>query len=426
MRFLVSALGSAGDVHPFIAVSQALIARGHGVRMIASPYFEARIRRAGIQFVALGTSADYEGLVARPDLWDSRRGARYILDELLNRLPEAYAVTDAAARATDTVMVGSTLSWATRLVQERRGIPAATVHLSPVCLQSATDPSVIPGVGDLSWMPTPALRWLQERGERLVLDRFIGPRLNAMRAALGLAPVDRIWSRWIHSPQLVVGAWPAWFAPVQPDWPPRTETSGFPVYDEGRAALDRSLAAFLDAGPAPIGVTPGSAMAHGERFFSRALDACRALERRVVLITAYREQLPARLPAWAHHTAWAPFSALMPRLSALVHHGGIGTSAQALAAGIPQAVVPFAHDQFDNAARLRRLGVSRTLAIGGSADRWRAALRDLHGDPATASAVRREAARMAAAEPAADVIAARLEALGRLQGSTAARTAAPR
>ena len=409
-RFLVSALGSAGDVHPFIAISQALIARGHAVRMIASPHFEERIGRAGVGFVPMGAPGDYERLLQRPELWQPRRGARFILDELLARLPEAYETTRAAADV-DTVLVGSTLSWGMRLVQDADRLRGATVHLSPTCIQSAIAPPILPGIGDLSWLPTPLLRSLQWAGERLLLDRLIGRRLNPFRASLGLPPVRRIWSRWIHSPDLVIGAWPAWFAPRQADWPPQAETSAFPLFAEGGQPLDPALERFLADGAAPVVITAGSAMAHGGRFFERALAACAALDRRAVAVTAYAGQLPSPLPAWAHHAPYAPFSALLPRVAAVVHHGGIGTSAQALAAGIPQAIAPFAHDQFDNAARLRRLAVSTTLSADEPVERWIAGLRTLLADPAVATAVRLGATRLHDEVHAADAIAGRLETL---------------
>ena len=114
------------------------------------------------------------------------------------------------------------------------------------------------------------------------------------------------------------------------------------------------------------------------------------------------------------HVPYAPFSALMPRLRALVHHGGIGTSAQALAAGIPQLVVPFAHDQFDNAARLRRLGVADTLRPAATVADWLAAVRGLFDAPGRAVALQGCAERMATATPAAHRIADRLVALGQL------------
>jgi rhamnosyltransferase subunit B len=412
MHFLVSALGSAGDVLPFIPIAQALQARGHTVRMIALAPFEDRVAEAGIAFTPLGTAEDYTRLVIRPELWHPRRGARLLLDELLRRLPEAHAVTAACVHPGETVLVGSTLSWGMRLVQEQRGLPGATVHLSPFLLASATCPPVLPGGADLAWMPAGLVRVLQQVAERFVLDRWIAPGLDGVRAGLGLPAVRSVWSRWMHSPDLVLGAWPAWFAPPQPDWPAQAQATGFPRFDEGGAALDAGLEAFLDAGPPPVGITPGSAMAHGGALFARALAACQALGQRVVLVSPYREALPRPLPAGVHHVAWAPFGRLLPRLAAMVHHGGIGTSAQALAAGIPQLVVPFAHDQFDNAARLHRLGVAAVEDPAAPLARWVGTLRRLIGGAETADAARRLAQRMAAETPPAQTMAMRLEALG--------------
>jgi UDP:flavonoid glycosyltransferase YjiC (YdhE family) len=160
----------------------------------------------------------------------------------------------------------------------------------------------------------------------------------------------------------VLGLFPDWFGPPQPDWPPQTRLTGFPLYDErGGADIPEELTRFLDAGEPPVVFTPGSAMAQGQDFFAAAVEACRLLGRRGVFLTRFPDQVPPDLPAAVRHFDYVPFSQLLPRAAALVHHGGIGTSAQALAAGVPQLVMPMAHDQPDNAARLRRLGVAASL-----------------------------------------------------------------
>jgi UDP:flavonoid glycosyltransferase YjiC (YdhE family) len=125
--------------------------------------------------------------------------------------------------------------------------------------------------------------------------------------------------------------------------------------------MSPELAAFLADGPPPIAFTPGSANLHGRPFFEAAVDACTRLGRRGVLLTRFPEQVPSGLPSGVRHFAYAPFSQLLPRASALVHHGGIGTAAQGMAAGVPQLIMPLAHDQFDNVARMRRLGIARAL-----------------------------------------------------------------
>jgi UDP:flavonoid glycosyltransferase YjiC (YdhE family) len=151
--------------------------------------------------------------------------------------------------------------------------------------------------------------------------------------------------------------WPEWFGPPQPEWGPGVVNVGFPLYDlADQIPLAPELEAFLAAGPPPVLFTPGTAMAQGAEFFATALVACRRAKVRAIFATKFPATLPA-LPPEIYHAAYTPFSSLLPRCAAVVHHGGIGTTSQALAAGIPQLIRPFSHDQPDNAARVRRLRV---------------------------------------------------------------------
>jgi rhamnosyltransferase subunit B len=108
--------------------------------------------------------------------------------------------------------------------------------------------------------------------------------------------------------------------------------------------------------------TPGSAMMHGQNFFAAGVEACRILGRRGILLTRHSEHVPGNLPDGVIHAPYAPFSQLLPRSAALVHHGGIGSTAQAMACGVPQLMMPMGFDQPDNARRIRRLGVGDALA----------------------------------------------------------------
>jgi UDP:flavonoid glycosyltransferase YjiC (YdhE family) len=180
-----------------------------------------------------------------------------------------------------------------------------------------------------------------------------------------LPPVHRILNQWIHSPDRVIGLFPPWFAPPPDDWPAQTVLTGFPLYDEADVTpLDPELQDFLKAGEPPLAFTPGSAMRHGDEFFAVAVDVCRKLGRRGLLLSRHDRHMPADLPAGVRHVAYVPFSRLLPHCAALIHHGGIGTSAQALAAGIPQLVVPMSHDQPDNAMKLHELGVAEIVPAG--------------------------------------------------------------
>jgi rhamnosyltransferase subunit B len=188
------------------------------------------------------------------------------------------------------------------------------------------------------------------------------PRAKCFRKEIGLRPVNRVLTRWVHSPQRVICLFPAWYASPQPDWPPNTYLTGFPLFDEGDGnELASEVSAFLDAGEPPIVFMPGSLMQRGESFFAESVAACQALGRRAILLSRVDHQIPEHLPAGIRHFEYVPFRKLLPFCAVLVQHGGIGTSAQAMRAGVPQLIHPLAHDQIDNAARLRALGVAEWI-----------------------------------------------------------------
>ncbi|MET0265275.1 MAG: glycosyltransferase [Duganella sp.] len=412
-RILILAVGSAGDVYPFIAAGQVLRARGHAVTLVASANFRDRVEHAGLHFVSGISQQDLDAGVADPDLWHPLKGFATIWKHMARHLPGAYAQQLALVEQGPTLVVASTLGLSGRLLQETHGVPLVTVHLAPSCFFSAHDTAVRRGRHWPRAWPRWAVRLTLSVVERLLVDPVVRPAVNSLRARLGLAPVRHVMSRWLHSPARVVCAWPAWFAAPQPDWPPNAVCTGFPrmpaTINTSGAALDRNLQDFLDAGAAPIVITPGSAMAHGRAFIAQALAAAAVLQVRAVVVSPYRDQLPASLPPSVHYVAYAPFDVLSRYAAAFVHHGGIGTSATVLAAGKPQLIVPFAFDQPDNAARLTRLGVAATVLPGEPQAVWRRALAALLNDSALADRCATLAATMAAERPAAETMADLIE-----------------
>lgn len=362
MHAILIPFGSYGDVHPFVGLGRALRARGHRVTVITSGHFEPLICRAGLEFVGVATAADYDRILSDPDLWHPRRSFRTVaLPALEMGLRRGYELIEGLYEPGNTVVAAAGMAFGARIAQEKLGIPLATVHLQPLCLLSAHETPVLPGGWLPRWVPSVLKRLALGAGSRWVLDRIVGPITNAFRAELGLPPTRDLLLSWWHSPQRVVGFFPDWFGPPQPDWPPQTRLVGFPLYDERETGIPDEARTFLDAGEPPILFTPGSAMRYGGPFFAAAMDACRRLGRRGIFLTRYREQLPPRLSADVRHFDYLPLSTVLPRAAALVHHGGIGTAAQGLAAGVPQLTMPMAHDQPDNADRLRRLGVGASV-----------------------------------------------------------------
>jgi UDP:flavonoid glycosyltransferase YjiC (YdhE family) len=185
-----------------------------------------------------------------------------------------------------------------------------------------------------------------------------------LRSELNLPPTRKIFNRWLFESDLMLGLFPDWFGPPQPDWPANSSTVGFSLWDShDEGPLSEELLQFLAAGDPPIAFSPGSANKEAHQFFEAAVDACQSLGKRGILLTKYDHQLPARMPSSVKHFGFVPMSKLLPRTAALVHHGGIGSCAQGLAAGIPHVVRPMAYDQFDNSRRLVRLGVAQEIPV---------------------------------------------------------------
>lgn len=398
MNILILAVGSYGDVLPLVGLGRELRNRGHGITFFTNGHFASLVRRADLHFVPLGSSKAYDDLADNPALWHPHKGWRLIMKRLASpQLREAYQslcqhITDA-----ETIMVSSTLGFAARLVQETHGIPHATVHFSPGVFHSAYAPPKMPHLVLPDWLPIWFKRGCWSLINRTMIDPVLKPYLNTFRRELGLSPVSRIFHSWAHSPDLVIGMFPDWFAPVQPDWPSHTHLTGFPLYDEVHdAALPAAVEQFLQTHPRPLVATPGSANKHGHSFFSEVAKTAQQLGRPAIFLTRYPEQLPPSLPKSIQHFAYVPLSRLLPHSAALIHHGGIGTCSQAMQAGVPQLIQPLAFDQFDNAARTVKLGIGSMIA--GRSFRSPLIVRTLQAllsSPETAQRCRQTARRLA-------------------------------
>ena len=358
LRILLPAIGSSGDIHPVIALGSALKARGHAVAVATNDYFSEQIRECGLEFIALGTRAEADAIMRDPRLWHPNRGFGCIVEHaLLPNIRRLYRIIE-ERRGQGTVVAATSLCLGARVAQERLGVPTATLHLQPTVFRSHFDNGRLGYVDMGPRMPIPvkkALFWLIDT---IFVERSIGPELNGFRATLGLPPVRGIFSGYIHSPELVLGLFPDWFAARQPDWPRSTHLTGFILHDTGGLREAQADAEeFLGAGPPPVVVTPGSAAMDRTEFFARTVKACQAAGVRAMLVTNHPGQLPGALPPGIRAFPYLPFSRILPRCAAIVYHGGIGTLAQAVKAGIPHLIVPNAHDQPDNGQRIERMGL---------------------------------------------------------------------
>jgi rhamnosyltransferase subunit B len=334
--------------------------RGHDVYVITNPLFASTIEGQDLGFIPLTSESAALSAIGNPEVWHLTRGFRIIASLIAPAIGELFHILERWADDS-TVVAFSTLAFGARLAQEKLKIPSASVHLQPSVLRTLGDQGMLGNVRLSAAHPRWFKRGLYRLIDGLVLDRHLREPLNTMRRRLGLAPVARIMHRWMHSPDLVLAFFPEWFAAPQSDWPPNLHAVGFPLWDDAPALEMSAARDFLAAGTPPVIITPGSAGSTMQGLFAESVAAVGQLGARAMLVTNYPEQVPTRLPPGVKVFGYLPFSEVLPQAAALIYHGGIGTLAQALRAGLPHLVVPHGYDQFDNGWRIERLGLGSSI-----------------------------------------------------------------
>jgi rhamnosyltransferase subunit B len=369
MRIVLSNIGTYGDIHPLIAIALELKRRGHTPVMALPAVYEAKIRPLGLGFHAIRPDIDPADTMLIEMIYDVKHGTERGLREFLfpvlrQTYDDLLAAATQPVRA-DLLLLGE-LNYAGPIVAEKTGIPWASYVLAPLSFFSASDPPVLPPYPRLARADrTPGMGRVMKRLARLTTRRWSEP-VYALRQELGLGRGANPIFEAKHSPHLVLALFSRVLGAEQRDWPPHTRITGFCYYDadSGNAKLPPHLEAFLDAGPPPVVFTLGSAavLAAG-RFFEHSARAAMKLGVRAVLLIGgdQRNRPQQELPESICVAEYAPYSKLFPRASVVVHQGGVGTTANCLQAGRPMLIMPYSHDQPDNARRMRRLKVGRII-----------------------------------------------------------------
>jgi rhamnosyltransferase subunit B len=352
MHAILASLGTDGDVLPFIGIGAMLRARGHRVTVLASGQYADLVASHWLEFRELVSAEKMRALLANADFWHPFKTARFTAKWGNALIEPQYRLLSELAHDKETVFITNPSILAARIAHDKFASPLATVILQPWMIPSASAPPVMPVVGLPLWTP----RFFHALFFRLIeiaADTLVGPTLNRVRRSAGLRPARRILHHWF-SKDLVLGMFPDWYGPPQRDWPPQIQLTGFPRFD---AALNRSLPSglheFLNNPKPTIVFTFGSGMMHATQLFEAAARVCAKLNAQGLFINRF--QSPT-LPSHMFHATFIPFREIFPRCAAIVHHGGIGTTAECFAAGKPQLILPLGFDQLDNGIRVKNLG----------------------------------------------------------------------
>ena len=351
MRFVICSTGTLGDFLPFLEIGARLKQRGHPVTVAAPEPFQALSQDRGLDVFSTVSRSAHEAVLARPGLWNPAQAFGTMVEGFF--VPPIRPLLEWVRHQSEALTLVSDFCSgpAARLAQEVCGAGLVSIWANPAALCSRVSPPVIVG-GVMS-------KLMYHWGSRLLL----GPPVNAARAEQGLGPVDSILD-WAISPRASLALFPEWFAERAADWPAQLDYAGF-VLAHGESGLPPEVETFLQAGEPPVVVTFGTGMQHAQREFELARAACRWLGLRTLAVSPDLRSVSLEADQDLCTVGFVSFSQLLPRARVLIHHGGMGTCVHALAAGIPQLVIPLCHDQPDNAARLVRLGVARQLVREG-------------------------------------------------------------
>lgn len=369
MRIVLSNIGTFGDINPLIALALELKRRGHVPVMALPNVYRPKIEPLGLAFQAVRPDIDPTDRALIAMVYDVKKGTETGLREFLfPALRQTYDdLLHAATQPTraDLLLLGE-LNYAGPLVAEVTGIPWASYVLAPLSFFSAFDPPVLPPYPRLARADkVTGFGRVIKRLARFTTRNWPEP-IYELRRELGLPPGSNPIFDAKHSPNLVLALFSRVLGVEQKDWPPNTLITGFCFYDSdaGNAALPAHLEEFVAAGEPPVVFTLGSAavLAAGDFYEVSAKAAARLGVRGVLLVGSDPRNRPRQpLPSSICVAEYAPYSALFSRSALVVHQGGVGTTAQCLRAGKPMLIMPYSHDQPDNARRMRRLKVSCTI-----------------------------------------------------------------
>jgi vancomycin aglycone glucosyltransferase len=351
MKVLLSSIGSRGDVQPILALAVELKKLGHEASLCVAPNFKEWVESYGVDCIPIG-----------PDLKKATGGTvpgKPVLppEEQLQRMADEsvrvqFQIVGEAARGCDLIVAATALQIAARSIAEARKIPYVFAAYCPAVLPSGKYPPTKMG-GHYSYS-LPENENLQhwKEDEESFNERF-GATLNEERAKLGLGPVASV-RPYMFTDRPWLAADPV-LAPVFPDASMQVVQTGAWMLSEN-SALPEELESFLANGAPPIYLGFGS-MRASEQTARVLIEAARTLGLRSILSQGWARLLPGDAGHDCLSIGDVNHEKLFPRVSAIVHHGGAGTTTTSARAGIPQVIIPHNYDQFYWAHRVQQLGV---------------------------------------------------------------------
>jgi vancomycin aglycone glucosyltransferase len=350
MRVLLSSIGSRGDVQPILALGLELQALGHRARLCVAPNFKEWIESYGLECIPIGPDLKKMtgGTVPGKPVLPSKEQLQKMAEESVRT---QFQVIGEAARDCDLIVAATALQFAARSIAEAQNIAYVFAAYCPAVLPSSKYPPPKTGGHHSFSLPEEVNEQLWRENEES-FNKF-GATLNEERAKIGLDPVTSV-QRYMFTDR-------PWLA-ADPVLAPAFPLTGMEVVQTGAwmlsdpAPLPEELENFLADGAPPVYFGFGS-MRAAEQTGRVLIEAARALGLRSILSQGWAGLTPSDIGNGCLSIGDVNHEKLFPRVAAIVHHGGAGTTTAAARAGRAQVIIPHNYDQFYWAHRVQQLGV---------------------------------------------------------------------
>jgi rhamnosyltransferase subunit B len=357
MNILIFSLGTTGDINPLIGIGASLLRLGHKVTFLSNDYFSESIREAGLEFISVGTIEQYR-LGYSPESWESNNEDAFefyhapSFEPAFNYVKDFCKTHDAGLLLTQTEYNGACAA------AHHFKLPFIKVILSPnLIFSTLSPPAPYCWIKKKSKLPLFAQRFIKKRNRNKVFKQYYGGQYAAhyvaTRKRLGV-PLRFIKD---SNARLQIGLFPEWFGMRAKDWPKNLKLVGFPMHDRVNHDARKEVDSIIAKHGAPIVFTTGTGMPDTTELFTEGRKICELLNLPGIFVGGHTGKEVLAGSALCFHIDYVDFDYSLPKCKAIVHHGGIGTTAQAIKAKIPQIIRPIKYDQPDNGNRIKKLGL---------------------------------------------------------------------
>lgn len=360
---LFYSLGTAGDALPFLKLASKLNARGLKSAFIGSEKFTSLACHMGVDCIPVSTREEYQKTYENPLTWSISYSQNHYNEFHFPALKSTYrAIESIINRGSKPLIIYQDVLSGARMASEKFGLKSCQIALAPQAIGSVTSPSY-PMRAQLDhrlW--SEIIPQIREKARKDTFDRLVKPLINPARKELGLEPWSLDDIPDMRNSPSILALFPEWLKSKPSDWPKQLINTGFILGDTEKADASNKINDFVQKFGAPIVFTFGTGIPVNKSLIDKIRHLCLVLSRPGVFVAhSQNDALIENGLCPVLILSSVPFSYLFKQAAAVIHHGGIGTCAQALAAGTPQVISPYTFDQPDNAFLLWQLGISNAI-----------------------------------------------------------------